>query len=320
MSNAVLRWAFLQTHKMGCNEGHVLIRLANQSKDSGLSWPSLAFIAKHTGQSKSTVQRAIASLVELGFLRVEPRRFKGNQTSNFYYLIGDWREFLKERNVSEQLESDFDGQLDAPPSQVDYPPSQVDHLNRNRNCNIPNTTYLEDIADAPPPLAPSERVISPAKQFWDEALGILLELGLSDKQARSFIGKCLKTTGGKMEMVSAALNEASLVGTRDPIPYVTAILNSGGVSKKSEQKRKVDEAFAYLDARIAAEEAMWLSTIDSKATDSLTGGKDDTGVLPPIPDAGSSRVCPDSGAGDGAISGGSARKGRFPNLRDFGVM
>lgn len=328
MSYPIISWAFEQD--LSNRDKIVLLVLSNYADQWGTCFPSFSTLSKNCSMAVSTIQLAIKSLEAAGFVVVNSRSRDGARTSNLYRLVGDWKKWKKiaakyklAQPRRKKRENGYSESQEVAENFVEISGQKsvggIPIIGKEPVNEYSDTTYLEEIADAPPPPV-GQIEVSPAKQFWDESLGVLLELGLSDKQARSFIGKCLKTTGGKMDLVSAALNEASLVGTRDPIPYVTAILNNGGVFKKSEQKRKVDEAFAYLDARIAAEEAEWAARNATEAPHSLTGGKDDTGVLPPIPDEGPGCVRPHSGAGAGAIPGGSAGKGRFTNLRDFSKL
>jgi hypothetical protein len=60
----------------------VLISLADQANDDGVSWPGVNSIAKRTCLSERTVQRSIADLVELGLLQRRERP----GTSSVYHI------------------------------------------------------------------------------------------------------------------------------------------------------------------------------------------------------------------------------------------
>jgi len=68
----------------------VLLKLADQSNDDGICWPSHATIAKAVECSKPTVIRHLNELVKAGYLSIEKRkRENGSQTSNVYKLLID---------------------------------------------------------------------------------------------------------------------------------------------------------------------------------------------------------------------------------------
>ena len=76
-------WA-LEQDGLKTNEKFVLLGIANHSRPDGQNaYPSLDTIAGYTALSRSTVQRAIASLVEKGFLTKDPG---GGRKSNTYTL------------------------------------------------------------------------------------------------------------------------------------------------------------------------------------------------------------------------------------------
>lgn len=60
------------------------------------------------------------------------------------------------------------------------------------------------------------------KLVWQECPANLKELGLSEKAARSNIGRWLKN--GQPEKVLRAVEAAMRVGTLDPIPYINEVL------------------------------------------------------------------------------------------------
>lgn len=82
MSFQAMTWAVKA--ELPAKEKFVLIMMANYADASGKCWPSLGTLAKETGLSKSTVQRAIQSLVKQGLVKIESRTYRGRTISNVY--------------------------------------------------------------------------------------------------------------------------------------------------------------------------------------------------------------------------------------------
>jgi predicted transcriptional regulator len=61
--------------------------LKDRSNADGECWPAIKTIARDTSMSVSTVKRALADLMQHGFLRKERRyRENGGNSSNKFYL------------------------------------------------------------------------------------------------------------------------------------------------------------------------------------------------------------------------------------------
>ena len=74
-----------------------------------------------------------------------------------------------------------------------------------------------------PELEYTEANASDAKSvLWTNGVAFLQRHGSSERNARSFIGKCLSMS--EPEKVRDAFRAASAAKTRDPIPYITAAL------------------------------------------------------------------------------------------------
>jgi len=80
----------------------VLLKLCDNANDDGECWPSFATIARQCEMSRSSAIRHIQSLVDDGFLSVEPRYKQGEQTSNMYQLN---KKKLIDSGVTEELPS-----------------------------------------------------------------------------------------------------------------------------------------------------------------------------------------------------------------------
>lgn len=65
----------------------VYMYLKDRSNADGECWPAIKTIARDTSMSVSTVKRALADLMQHGFLRKERRyRENGGNSSNRFYL------------------------------------------------------------------------------------------------------------------------------------------------------------------------------------------------------------------------------------------
>lgn len=84
MSIRAMIWAWEQELKSGPKL--VLLKLADNSNDEGICWPSMATIQRHTGLSRSSVIRYTKQLEQGGFLKVQRRRADGINLSNVYEL------------------------------------------------------------------------------------------------------------------------------------------------------------------------------------------------------------------------------------------
>lgn len=105
MSFKAVNWAWDQKG-LTPHQKLVLLALANRHNPDVGCFPSLNKLVEDVEFSKSTVQRSIQKLQELGFIRVEEKhRDNGSQTSNRYYL--NFEEGVRET---------------TPHSQSDYPP------------------------------------------------------------------------------------------------------------------------------------------------------------------------------------------------------
>jgi DNA-binding GntR family transcriptional regulator len=72
----------------------IMARLADFSNDEGISWPSIATIARQIGAGESTVRTAIGQLEKDGWLTRHQRRKGNRNASNVYQLnVSKLREF-----------------------------------------------------------------------------------------------------------------------------------------------------------------------------------------------------------------------------------
>lgn len=81
----------------------IMARLADFSSDEGVSWPSIATIARQIGAGPSTVRAAIRKLESDGWLKSTARRKGNRNTSNMYQLNV---KMLRDMAISHAPESD----------------------------------------------------------------------------------------------------------------------------------------------------------------------------------------------------------------------
>lgn len=89
------------------------------------------------------------------------------------------------------------------------------------------------------------------RSLWTEGKRYLISLGVSEKQAGSFIGLCRKTSTDVQ--ILSAIEAAQKSGTQDPIPYITEILK-GEPNGKLSERQKFDIAHREYTRRIASGE------------------------------------------------------------------
>lgn len=254
MSIEAINWAWKRSG-LTSNEKFILTCLADyhNSVDGGC-YPSLGKLAERCCMAESTARSAINGLIEKNLVeRVERRDRNGRQRSNQYNL---------NLNVT-----------DPPADERGDPPQYGPLEPLVSNLKDSDTTYRRDPLEAFMQISPPD-----GKEFWDEAVGSMMAMGVAEVTSRTFVGKCLKLAANDRSKVLAALTAAVEVGTRDPIPYVSAIL--GG--KKAKNQRAVDDAFAELDRLSAERKAKWKAEYGTEygiLPDTGGGGKTDHGML-----------------------------------------
>jgi len=66
--------------------------------------------------------------------------------------------------------------------------------------------------------------VDPAKAVWDAGVRVLGASGVSDRQARSLVGKLRKDHPGQDSQILSAIMDCGRAGAVDPIPWITARL------------------------------------------------------------------------------------------------
>ncbi|MCM8082451.1 conserved phage C-terminal domain-containing protein [Enterobacter hormaechei] len=102
----------------------IMARLADFSSDEGVSWPSIATIARQIGAGESTVRTAIGQLEKDGWLTRQQRRKGNRNASNVYQL-----------NVTKLRESAFSHLSESDASKSDASKSDQSKFDASKNSN-----------------------------------------------------------------------------------------------------------------------------------------------------------------------------------------
>ena len=102
----------------------IMARLADFSSDEGVSWPSIATIARQIGAGESTVRTAISQLEKDGWLTRQQRRKGNRNASNVYQL-----------NVQKLRDSAFSHLSESDASKSDASKSDPSKFDASKNSN-----------------------------------------------------------------------------------------------------------------------------------------------------------------------------------------
>lgn len=102
----------------------IMARLADFSSDEGVSWPSIATIARQIGAGESTVRTAIGQLEKDGWLTRQQRRKGNRNASNVYQL-----------NVTKLRDSAFSHLSESDESKSDASKSDPSKFDASKNSN-----------------------------------------------------------------------------------------------------------------------------------------------------------------------------------------
>ncbi|KLR28044.1 conserved phage C-terminal domain-containing protein [Enterobacter kobei] len=102
----------------------IMARLADFSSDEGVSWPSIATIARQIGAGESTVRTAIGQLEKDGWLTRQQRRKGNRNASNVYQL-----------NVKKLRDSAFSHLSESDASKSDASKSDPSKSDASKNSN-----------------------------------------------------------------------------------------------------------------------------------------------------------------------------------------
>lgn len=105
---------------------------------------------------------------------------------------------------------------------------------RGKSVEVPvEIPPKEKNSNPPVPVANATEGLTPhqlqSNLLWSAGLPMLEGMGCSNKEARSMVGRWLKAA--PPAQVLDAIYNAKSIGTKDPIPYITAALKPSGVRK-----------------------------------------------------------------------------------------
>ena len=117
-------WDACASSGMKLSSVAIMARLADFSSDEGVSWPSIATIARQIGAGESTVRTAISQLEKDGWLTRQQRRKGNRNASNVYQL-----------NVQKLRDSAFSHLSESDSSKSDASKSDTSKFDASKNSN-----------------------------------------------------------------------------------------------------------------------------------------------------------------------------------------
>ncbi|HAV1589817.1 TPA: GntR family transcriptional regulator [Enterobacter hormaechei subsp. xiangfangensis] len=154
-------WDACASSGMKLSSVAIMARLADFSSDEGVSWPSIATIARQIGAGESTVRTAISQLEKDGWLTRQQRR-KGNRNASNVYQLNVTKlqaaafSHLSESDASKSDPSKFDASKNSNngsfhPSESGGDPSAkstTDPSDKKPNCQVasqPDTACVNQV-------------------------------------------------------------------------------------------------------------------------------------------------------------------------------
>jgi hypothetical protein len=257
MSRIATDWAWKQKN-ISQTQKIVLLALADRhNPDTGDCFPSIGRLADDCCMSESGIKKALNELVTLSLItKVERRVERGRNKTNQYELHLD--NVIQGGGV---IIEPLVGSRDDPETKLK---------------KLPDTSYQGASAiDAFLEVA-EETPVDNRKDFWDEAVGMMMAMGVVEVTARPFIGRILGWTRGDMAEALRVIDQALQAGTNNPIQYIAAIFTKKGTGKAAK-KKEMDELFAQLKEASDARKAQWAA--EEAAANAGGSGDEDTGVL-----------------------------------------
>lgn len=117
-------WDACASSGMKLSSVAIMARLADFSSDEGVSWPSIATIARQIGAGESTVRTAISQLEKDGWLTRHQRRKGNRNASNVYQL-----------NVAKLQAAAFSHLSESDASKSDASKSDPSKFDASKNSN-----------------------------------------------------------------------------------------------------------------------------------------------------------------------------------------
>jgi uncharacterized phage protein (TIGR02220 family) len=193
-------WDACASSGMKLSSVAIMARLADFSNDEGISWPSIATIARQIGAGESTVRTAIGQLEKDGWLTRHQRRKGNRNASNVYQL-----------NVSKLREFAFSHLSESDASKSDASKSDPSKFEASKNSNNgsfdpsesggdPSVKPTTDPSDKKPScqVAPQPDDVSSGKKTDPEVL-------LTDN-SKSVLKHLNQVSGSRFQNCSASLD------------------------------------------------------------------------------------------------------------------
>ncbi|HDC4334941.1 TPA: conserved phage C-terminal domain-containing protein [Enterobacter kobei] len=182
----------------------IMARLADFSSDEGVSWPSIATIARQIGAGESTVRTAISQLEKDGWLTRQQRRKGNRNASNVYQLNVAKLQAVAFSHLSDSDASKSDAsKIDASKSEASKNDEKGGfHPSESGGDPSVNTTTDPSVKKPSCPVAPQP---DPEVTITDNAILVLNHLNLVS-------GSRYQKSKTSLENIRARLREGYTVG------------------------------------------------------------------------------------------------------------
>lgn len=230
MSFHALAWAVDQKIETA-SEKLVLLILANYANHNNEVYPSAETLMEKTSLDRKTVIKARQSLVQKGYLVDTGKKTGRTGQSVIYRLTCDELKPPKNGTLYESIKSP-NFPIESLPKTVPEPIIGT-YKNKITTLSWDKLTDPEETSKA-----------DESKAFWDQAVALLISLGVAKATAQSFTGRCLKMADKDYKKVLDALQLAVDNSVSDPIPYIITIL--GGRKKPSRKQQEMNNALEFL--------------------------------------------------------------------------
>jgi hypothetical protein len=195
-------------------------------------------LADSSHRDLSSVKRAIANAVRRGHLEISTKgrtrklvlKLRDGEAHN--EPVEAHNEPLEAHNEPLEAQSDSVSSITTEESKPD---------------SLFLTLSFNPHSDSLAPAAPSDAV----HELWTEGVLILKSLGVKEREARSVIGKWLKTTGDNHQAVLDAIRLARAKQTRDPISLITAALSTTAKTRAPRPDEWADGVVKSIGRRAA---------------------------------------------------------------------
>lgn len=219
MSHDATNWAIKQRGLKPAAK-ILLWHLADCHNPSHGCFPSQEYLAEHAEMSERGVRRHLEELEGFGLILREKVKQSGRfdrteYTLNLHVLHSPQAKLTTGQNVSlPPAKMGTHHRPNCPPNPVSEP--------------VKETTLLSEVT----PSASNEGI-------WTKGLEDLNYLGMSDRSARTTIGKWCKTFG--QDQISEAISQAKNAGTPDPVPYIERMLKPSQKKTATQIANELDE-------------------------------------------------------------------------------